>query len=164
MQASACNLLKKRLWRRCFPVNFAKVLRTISFIEHLQVTASFNTHRVVLKMINQQKIITFVYKKNPYINNKIYNPTRSFFMILQKFSEQATESKALDTHFHTDPLNWISFTSGNPNVWKKNNNQKITSTLPEWWTTSFERQINRICLRVFARYYFQIFQKSPNLF
>ena len=29
------TLLKKRLWRRCFPVNFAKFLRTSIFIEHL---------------------------------------------------------------------------------------------------------------------------------
>ena len=28
LQASACNLLKKRLWQRCFPVNFGKFLRT----------------------------------------------------------------------------------------------------------------------------------------
>ena len=28
-------LLKKRLLQRCFPVNFAKFLRTTSFIEHL---------------------------------------------------------------------------------------------------------------------------------
>ena len=30
------NLLKKRLWHRCFPVNFAKFLRTPFFIEHLE--------------------------------------------------------------------------------------------------------------------------------
>ena len=29
------TLLKKRLWRRCFPVNFVKFLRTPFFIEHL---------------------------------------------------------------------------------------------------------------------------------
>ena len=29
------TLLKKRLWHRCFPVNFAKFLRTTFFIEHL---------------------------------------------------------------------------------------------------------------------------------
>ena len=29
-------LLKKRLWHRCFPVNFAKFLRTLFFTEHLQ--------------------------------------------------------------------------------------------------------------------------------
>ena len=30
------TLLKKRLWRRCFPVNFAKFLRTPYFTEHLR--------------------------------------------------------------------------------------------------------------------------------
>ena len=29
------TLFKKRLWRRGFPVNFAKFLRTLLFIEHL---------------------------------------------------------------------------------------------------------------------------------
>ena len=29
------TLLKKRLWHRCFPVNFAIFLRTPFFIEHL---------------------------------------------------------------------------------------------------------------------------------
>ena len=29
------NLLKKRLWHNCFPVNFMKFLRTPFFIEHL---------------------------------------------------------------------------------------------------------------------------------
>ena len=30
------TLLKKRLWHRCFPVNFAKFLRTPFVIEHLR--------------------------------------------------------------------------------------------------------------------------------
>ena len=30
------TLLKKRLWRRCFPVNFAKFLRTLFYIEQLR--------------------------------------------------------------------------------------------------------------------------------
>ena len=34
------TLLKKRLWHRCFPVNFAKFLGTPVLIEHLWVTAS----------------------------------------------------------------------------------------------------------------------------
>ena len=29
------TLLKKRFWHRCFPVNFAKFLRTPFFIKHL---------------------------------------------------------------------------------------------------------------------------------
>ena len=28
MRPEACNFIKKRLWRRCFPVNFAKFIRT----------------------------------------------------------------------------------------------------------------------------------------
>ena len=34
------TLLKKRLWHRCFPVNFAAFLRTPFFTEHLRMTAS----------------------------------------------------------------------------------------------------------------------------
>ena len=30
------TLLKKRIWHRCFPVNFEKFLRTSFFIEHLR--------------------------------------------------------------------------------------------------------------------------------
>ena len=32
-RVSFCNLIKKRLWHRCFPVNFVKFLRTPFFIE-----------------------------------------------------------------------------------------------------------------------------------
>ena len=39
LQASICNFIKKRLWHRCFPVNFAKFLRTPIFIEQ-EVAAS----------------------------------------------------------------------------------------------------------------------------
>ena len=30
------TLLKKRLWHRCFPMNFAKFTRTLFFTEHLR--------------------------------------------------------------------------------------------------------------------------------
>ena len=36
LQAGPAFLLKKRLWHMCFPVNFAKFLRTPSFKEHLR--------------------------------------------------------------------------------------------------------------------------------
>ena len=35
LQEAPATLLKKRLWHRCFPVNFAKFLRTAFFAEHL---------------------------------------------------------------------------------------------------------------------------------
>ena len=33
------TLLKKRLWDRCFPVNFVKLLGATFFIEHIRATA-----------------------------------------------------------------------------------------------------------------------------
>ena len=36
LQARPATLLKKRLWHRCFPVNFEKFLRTPFFTEHLR--------------------------------------------------------------------------------------------------------------------------------
>ena len=32
----SATLLKKRFWHRCFPVNFAKLLKTLFFTEHLR--------------------------------------------------------------------------------------------------------------------------------
>ena len=39
-QTPPATFLKKRLWHKCFPVNFAEFLRTAFFIEHLRTTAS----------------------------------------------------------------------------------------------------------------------------
>ena len=36
LQARPATLLKKKLWHRCFPVNFAKFLRKSFFTEHLR--------------------------------------------------------------------------------------------------------------------------------
>ena len=40
---SIATLLKKRLWHRCFPENFANFSKTPFFIEHLRVTTSVHT-------------------------------------------------------------------------------------------------------------------------
>ena len=63
------TLLKKRLWHRCFPVNFVKFLRTPFYIEHLwwllllmcnsfRRTASFVEHFIFLsdKIILNQEV------------------------------------------------------------------------------------------------------------
>ena len=39
-RSQPANLLKKRLWHRCFPLNFAKLLRTPFFTEYFRATAS----------------------------------------------------------------------------------------------------------------------------
>ena len=45
--------LKKRLWLKCFPVNFAKFLRTSLFIEHLRTTASTKISILLVHERNQ---------------------------------------------------------------------------------------------------------------
>ena len=39
------TLFKKRLWHKCFPVNFARFLRSTFFTEHLQTTAFIIRHQ-----------------------------------------------------------------------------------------------------------------------
>ena len=50
---AACNFIKKRLWHRCFPVNFAEFLRPPFFAEHLQTIAS---ELYLGLLLTQQKI------------------------------------------------------------------------------------------------------------
>ena len=47
------TLLKKRLWHRCFPVNFAKFLRTPFFKEHLRATASVQNQKWCSNLISR---------------------------------------------------------------------------------------------------------------
>ena len=65
------TLLKKRLWHRCFRVNFAKFLRTPFFIERLWwllvkyiVRAQFNTDRNynTITLVKVTKLIFYVTK------------------------------------------------------------------------------------------------------
>ena len=49
-----CNFIKKRLKHRCFPVRFAKLLRTLFFTEHLQwLLSAFikSTYALWIKLI-----------------------------------------------------------------------------------------------------------------
>ena len=52
-QAHRTATLKKRLWHRCFPVNFAKSLKTTFFIEHIRW--------VLLNIIHRRVKTCFVY-------------------------------------------------------------------------------------------------------
>ena len=45
---SPATLLKKRLWHRCFPVNYVKFLRTPFLTEHLQWLLLYFHHRMSL--------------------------------------------------------------------------------------------------------------------
>ena len=47
------TLLKKRLWHRCFPVNFAKCLRTFCFTEHLRWLLLYGLRKLKKKKISK---------------------------------------------------------------------------------------------------------------
>ena len=47
------TLLKKRLWHRCFPVNFAKFLRTPFLTEHLRAIASLDGATISVAIRNE---------------------------------------------------------------------------------------------------------------
>ena len=42
LRPQTCSFMKKRLWRRGFPVNFAKFFKNTFFTKHLRVSASEN--------------------------------------------------------------------------------------------------------------------------
>ena len=52
------TLLKKRLWDRCFPVNFAKFLRTPFFTENIQMPASGWSYTVFFVIFFYQQILS----------------------------------------------------------------------------------------------------------
>ena len=53
------TLLKKRLWHRCFPVNFAKFLRTPFPTEHLRWLLLYGLQHIILQ---EQSVLSDVVK------------------------------------------------------------------------------------------------------
>ena len=51
------TLLKKRLWHRCFPVNFVKLLRTLFFIEDC-LWLLLLQHKTIMRQIKSKIRIT----------------------------------------------------------------------------------------------------------
>ena len=66
------TLLKKRLWHRCFPVNFAKFLRTTFFTEHLWWLLLHITDQLVIYYMHLK------YMKDLY-SNKYISILEEFF-------------------------------------------------------------------------------------
>ena len=50
------DVVKKKLWHRCFLVTFAKSFKNSFFKEHLRTTASGNVHRQCKSLSNQNPI------------------------------------------------------------------------------------------------------------
>ena len=66
------TLLKERLWYRCFPVNFAKFLRTTFFIEHLRwllLNLFQNTYYPNNHYLLCEKSVLCIWDENTFIKN-----------------------------------------------------------------------------------------------
>ena len=96
------TLLKKRLWHRCFPVNFAKFLRTTFFIDHLWwLLVNFFTESHPKRNGNAQNV---QHSQKPYFFSMdflvviIYQ--NFLFVYMQKYSFYLCYSPAVFTPFH----------------------------------------------------------------
>ena len=86
---SLCNLLKKRLQQRCFPMNFGKFLRTSFSTEHLPATASlppmhypFINHPYIKTRSSSKNTKQIIKAKTLQINEKAYPRYRCAFKTL----------------------------------------------------------------------------------
>ena len=79
------TLLKKRLWHRCFPVNFVKFLRTPFLTEHLWVNASNYLH-LLGEFPDHGLLMTLRYDLFEFTGNftKFYQQLRNFYIVGQK--------------------------------------------------------------------------------
>ena len=72
LRLRCATLLKKRLWRRCFPVNFAKFLRATFLTEHFQWLLR------LLYFLSSSLCYLFLYEKvQTSINGKTLRSSRS---------------------------------------------------------------------------------------
>ena len=74
------TLVKKRLWHRCFPVNFANFIRTPSFMEYLRWFVAINQcSRFHCDMhLHGFQIISFVYIYNRQLTSITIYRTNSY--------------------------------------------------------------------------------------
>ena len=64
----SATFLKKRLWHRCFPVNFVKILRTQFFTEHLQWLLLNIVNGYELSIIFSKNSFTDVWQDPKYVS------------------------------------------------------------------------------------------------
>ena len=84
-KVAIATLLKKRLWRRCFPVNFTKFLRIPFFYRTPLVAASEITR---IKSVSSVSRSSTLWRLNPV--------TEFFFGIFRKYPEQSFSKKPTD--------------------------------------------------------------------
>ena len=67
-EAEACNFIKKRVWHGCFPVSFAKFLRTL-FSQNLSGRLRLGVSEVYLPSISDGAILSKLFLQKTYITD-----------------------------------------------------------------------------------------------
>ena len=77
------TLLKKILWQRCFPVNFAKILSTSFFIEHLwQLVPLIWTMIMIIAFVGWIRNLNLGQHRNPlHSTNRIWKPALNWLWL-----------------------------------------------------------------------------------
>ena len=108
-QSQPATLLKKKLWYRCFPMNFRNFLRIPFFREHLRVTASFQGRSIesiecllyyfhLLLRFDQTSVHEFKLWRRPTI---IFIIFWDFLMFYQIFFSPQVKRCAIITYKHS---------------------------------------------------------------
>ena len=114
----AATLLKKRLWHRCFPMNFAKFLRT-PFLQN-------TSWRLLLMQSNFLSLYSLIKQFSIFLCSTFYFLLKTFFLLLMTYlkrvmneyfrletarlTKRKYQSKCLifshDRALHSNRLNW----------------------------------------------------------
>ena len=85
LQTEACNSLKKRFWRRCFPMNFAKFFRASFYKERLRWLLLHLAFNIIMLLdeihehsnklafwcnVRRKKLYSNLMQKHPQLKNK----------------------------------------------------------------------------------------------
>ena len=79
-------LLKERLWHRCFPVNFTKILRTPFLTEHLRWLLLDSTLNIFLKEFSLVKIEAAIHLRNFLSLSRMFQNNFLFRTLIDHFN------------------------------------------------------------------------------
>ena len=66
------TLLKKRLWHRCFPVNFVKFLRTPFYIKHLWWLLLKDKITITIRLLSKLQMFNLSWTQSPWDTPRIH--------------------------------------------------------------------------------------------
>ena len=84
------QVIKKRLWHRCFPVNFTKFLRTPFLTEHLWWLLLFLYQRLGILHLNNSIVVSSIFlrkrlKKQNWMRRVTPGMGKCFYLIIQVY-------------------------------------------------------------------------------